>query len=145
MCLFTYHKMICPHCAYTEGYTISLPAPAEKFPCEWARYHSVRPAKCAFRLEDWSGEHLINNGPCTDCKHARETSRTKVARWIEGEHIWLQQNPLEDRYGEDTPEDERGWRTPQIPGDDAGTTIEQPADFQNTHPGLGRQQGRRTQ
>lgn len=140
MCLFTYHKTICPQCELTEGNTISLPTSKGKFPCQWARTHRVRPAKCVFRREEWSGERQITNGPCTVCKHAQETSRTRVALWVEGEHTWQQQNPLEDRYGEDIPEAERGWRTPSIPGDDAETTIEQPADRLNAQPGAGRQQ-----
>lgn len=142
MCLFTYDKIICPYCIHTEVYTISLPTTTGKFPCEWARAHRVRPAKCVFRREECSGEHLISSGPCTDCKPAQETSSTKVAQWIKGENDWREQNPLEDRYGEDIPEAERGWMTPLIPGDDAETTIEQPVDRLNAQPGPGRQQER---
>lgn len=59
-----------------------------------------------------------------ECRQLRQESRDKVVRWAAQEEKWREQNPHEDRVGENIPEADRGWRTPSIDSDDASSTAE---------------------
>lgn len=122
MCNFKYNKFLCPDCIFADGDMISIPSSRAVSVCSRARKRRARPINCRYHREKWSGEWTTKNQPCMSCRRKRGVSREKVERWIQQEEMWREQNPLDDRVGENSPEADRGWRTPSIHSDAASTS-----------------------
>lgn len=134
MCLFTYDKLKCPDC--TEGPkedVFSIPSAVGIPPCDWARSQRILPSNCPNRHEEWSRKWSMMKQPCKACRRYRDSASDKVKEWAKQEEEWREQNPLEDRVGEEIPEADRRWKTPLILEDDDSTTTEEEA--RNDGPG----------
>lgn len=125
MCIFEFDKLFCPDCRRDNEQMISIPSAPEGSACEWAEGRRARPIDCRYRREAWSGAWAKTSQPCRFCRREREVSRNLVKEWAKKEEAWREQNPLEDRVGEDIPEADRGWTTPSIHEDDASTSADQ--------------------
>lgn len=125
MCTFEFDKFFCPDCRRDNEQMISIPSAQEGSVCEWAERRRARPINCRYRRETWSGAWAMKSQPCWFCRREREVSGKLVKEWAKKEEAWREQNPLEDRVGEDIPEADRGWKTPSIHEDDASTTAAQ--------------------
>lgn len=123
MCTFKFNKVFCPDCRRDDEDIITIPRDGS--PCKWAKHRRAQPINCRCRHLKWSGEWSMKTQPCIFCGKEREVSSDKVKRWAKKEEAWREQNPLEDRVGENIPEADRGWRTPSIHEDDVSTTTEE--------------------
>lgn len=125
MCTFKYNKLYCPHCQREDEDMTTIPSALDGPPCKWAKRRRAQPINCRFRRRKWSGEWSKKPQPCVLCREECEVSSDKVEEWAKKEKAWREQNPLEDRVGENIPEADRGWRTPSIHEDDTSTTTEE--------------------